>query len=216
MIAGPGVYWNRGDGPMPDLDTLEKSIRAANRAPAAREGSAYARPNLTTQVRAARVSKRSTPIARSTQIRPATASKRSTTHQCRKATWRTPAACRVEPPAHHNRETTGAPHPERITCAKHPPKKANKRRITFPKPAQTCSPSGWRPECRACHQQQSRAQKSAAKTSGKSGASREKWGQNHHFFLGRDPEHPSSAQMRLLTSLRGRLSLAFRHRVELQ
>ena len=20
MIAGPGVYWNRGDGPMPDLD----------------------------------------------------------------------------------------------------------------------------------------------------------------------------------------------------
>ena len=152
MIAGPGIEWYRGQGPMPDLDALEKSIRAAHRAPAAREGSACARPNLTTQIRAARVSKRSTPIARSTQIRPAAASKRSNTHHCRKAAWRTPPGCRVEPPAHHNPEITGPPHPEPISGAKQPPKKANKRRITFPKPAQTCSPSGWRPECRACHQ----------------------------------------------------------------
>ena len=122
MIAGPGVYWNRGDGPMPDLDALERSIRAANRAPAARQGSAHARSTRKKQLRAARVSKRSPANAlstRTTQIRAARVSKRSPANalsirparQCRAATWRKPPACRIDPPAHHNprRPTNPAP-----------------------------------------------------------------------------------------------------------
>ena len=139
MIAGPGIHWYRGDGPMPDLDSLEIPVGTAraskrspasarstpNRVPTAREGSACARSTRKTQLRAARVSKRSPANAQST--RP--------TRQCRPATWRKPPACRVEPPAHHNRETSVKP-------TTRPPKKANKRRTVFPKPAQTCSPRG--------------------------------------------------------------------------
>ena len=38
MIAGPGIHWYRGDGPMPDLDALEIPVSIN-----AREGSASAR-----------------------------------------------------------------------------------------------------------------------------------------------------------------------------
>ena len=100
MIAGPGIHWYRGDGPMPDLDSLEipVSIRAPNGANA-REGSACAQSTPKKKLRAARVSKRSPANARS--ARP--------THQCRPATWREPPAWRVEPPAHHNPETSFKP-----------------------------------------------------------------------------------------------------------
>ena len=54
MIAGPGIHWYRGDGPMPDLDSLEipVSIRAPIRAPTAREGSAHTRSTPKKQLRA--------------------------------------------------------------------------------------------------------------------------------------------------------------------
>ena len=128
MIAGPGIHWYRGDGPMPDLDSLEIPV------------------SITAPIGAARVSKRLATSALSTRTRrntPRTASKRSPANaqstrparQCRATTCRKPTACRVEPPARHNAETSVKP-------AKRPPKKANKRRTTFPKPAQTCSPRG--------------------------------------------------------------------------
>ena len=102
MIAGPGIHWYRGDGPMPDLDSLEIPVSIN-----AREGSASAQSTPKKKLRAARVSKRSPANAQST--RPA--------RQCRAATWRKPPACRVEPPAHHNREMSVKP-------GTHPPKKA--------------------------------------------------------------------------------------------
>ena len=132
MIAGPGIHWYRGDGPMPDLDSLEIPV------------------SITAPIGAARVSKRLPTSALSTRTRrntPRTVRKRSPakarsarpTHQCRAATWRKPPAtrieppaCRVEPPARHNPEKSVKP-------AERPQKKANKRRTTFPKPAQTCS-----------------------------------------------------------------------------
>ena len=58
MIAGPGIHWYRGDGPMPDLDALEIPV----------------------SIGAARVSKRLPTSARSTRTRrntPRTVSKPS-------------------------------------------------------------------------------------------------------------------------------------------
>ena len=57
MIAGPGIHWYRGDGPMPDLDSLELPVRARN----ASDGSATARRSL---------SKPETPTRRSLRTRP--------------------------------------------------------------------------------------------------------------------------------------------------
>ena len=121
MIAGPGIEWYRGDGPMPDLDSLEipVSIRAAR---VSKRLPANPQSTSTQQNTAATISKGSPANAQS--ARPA--------RQCRAATWRKPPACRVEPPARHNPETSVKP-------ATRPQKKANKRRTTFPKPAQTCS-----------------------------------------------------------------------------
>ena len=101
MIAGPGIHWYRGDGPMPDLDSLEipVSITAPIRAPTAREGSACAQSTPKKKLRAARVSKRLPANPQST--RPA--------RECRPATWRKPPATRVEPPAHHSPETSIKP-----------------------------------------------------------------------------------------------------------
>ena len=118
MIAGPGIHWYRGDGPMPDLDSLEIPV------------------SITAPIRAARVSKRLATSALSTRTRrnkPRTASKPSPakarsarpTHHCRPTTPRKPLP-------HHNPETS-------IKPAIQPPPKANKRRTTFSKPAQTCS-----------------------------------------------------------------------------
>ena len=98
MIAGPGIHWYRGDGPMPDLDALE----------------------IPASIRAARVSKRlpanpqSTPTQQNTAAtlsKPSPANAQSTrpTHHCRPATWRKPPATRVEPPARHNPETSVKP-----------------------------------------------------------------------------------------------------------
>ena len=119
MIAGPGIHWYRGDGPMPDLDSLE--IPVSIRAP----------------IGAARVSKRLPPNPQSTRTRrntprtvskpsPANAQSTRPARQCRAATWR-------KPPARHNPETSVKP------AIQPPPPKENKRQTTFPKPAQTCS-----------------------------------------------------------------------------
>ena len=48
MIAGPGIHWYRGDGPMPDLDSLEIPV------------------SITAPIGAARVSKRLPPNPQST------------------------------------------------------------------------------------------------------------------------------------------------------
>ena len=95
MIAGPGIEWYRGDGPMPDLDALEIPV------------------SITAPIGAARVSKRLPTSPLSTRTRrntPRTASKPSPANaqstrparQCRAATWR-------KPPAHHNPETSIKP-----------------------------------------------------------------------------------------------------------
>ena len=52
MIAGPGIHWYRGDGPMPDLDSLELPVS---------EGSATRRRSLSTP---------ETPTGRSLRTRP--------------------------------------------------------------------------------------------------------------------------------------------------
>ena len=101
MIAGPGIHWYRGDGPMPDLDSLEIPV------------------SITAPIGAARVSKRLATSALSVRTcrntpqplsKPSPANARSTrpTHQCRPTT-RKPPACRVKPPAHHNPETSIKP-----------------------------------------------------------------------------------------------------------
>ena len=99
MIAGPGIHWYRGDGPMPDLDALEipVSIRAPIRAPNAREGSAHTQSTPKKQLRAARVSKRLPPNPQSTstkQTKPKQVRSHQPPRQCRATTWRT---------AHHTR-----------------------------------------------------------------------------------------------------------------
>ena len=62
MIAGPGIEWYRGDGPMPDLDSLELPVS---------EGSA-GRSSLVEVVRTARrsLSTPETPTRRSLSTRP--------------------------------------------------------------------------------------------------------------------------------------------------
>ena len=97
MIAGPGIHWYRGDGPMPDLDSLEipVSIRAPIRAATAREGSAHTRSTPKKKLRAARVSKRSpanTQSLRSRQNTAATAGKRSPANAPSTPTHRNTAA----------------------------------------------------------------------------------------------------------------------------
>ena len=73
MIAGPGIHWYRGDGPMPDLDALEIPV----------------------SIRAARVSKRLPPNPRSTSTKQTKAKQvrshqpHRTPRQCRATTWRT-------------------------------------------------------------------------------------------------------------------------------
>ena len=80
MIAGPGIHWYRGDGPMPDLDALEIPV------------------SITAPIRAARVSKRLPPNPRSTPTQQNTATQvrlqsphqpHRTPRQCRARTWRT-------------------------------------------------------------------------------------------------------------------------------
>ena len=102
MIAGPGIHWYRGDGPMPDLDALEIPV------------------SITAPIGAARVSKRLATSALSTRTRrntPRTLSKRSPANaqstrparECRPTTPRKAPACRLQPPAHHNPETSIKP-----------------------------------------------------------------------------------------------------------
>ena len=111
MIIGPGVEWYRGDGPPPAIDAITLRV-----------GRLPVTPRRTPPDRN---KKRRATACRPRSTRPAT--------QCwQSKTWRTPPACRVEPPAHHNPDPTDAP-------AFRPPKKANKRSTNFPKPAQTCS-----------------------------------------------------------------------------
>ncbi len=111
MIAGPGIHWYRGDGPMPDLDALEIPV------------------SINAPIGAARVSKRLPPNPQSTRTRrntprtvskPSPANARSTrpAHQCRAATWRKPPATRIEPPARHNPETSVKAHKKRRTKGK--------------------------------------------------------------------------------------------------
>ena len=127
MIAGPGIHWYRGDGPMPDLDSLEIPV------------------SITAPIGAARVSKRLPPNPRSTPTRqntaarvskrlPANAQSTRPTHQCRPATWRKPPACCVEPPASHNPERPSNPAPARqkrrtkgVQLFRNPLKPAHKR-----------------------------------------------------------------------------------------
>jgi len=127
----------------------------------ASDTSASARPNRKAPLTAARVSKRSLAAALSTraarvskrsvtnalstrtaQNTPPTATKhpsrRTTTHKCRKTTHHMTTACRVEPTARHNPEVIALDHGPSRT-GETPLRKANKRRTTFPKPAQTCS-----------------------------------------------------------------------------
>ena len=95
MIAGPGIEWYRGDGPMPDLDALEIPVSITAPIGAARVSKRLPTRALSTRTRritAARVSKPSPANARST--RP--------THHCRPTTPR-------KPPAHHNPETSIKP-----------------------------------------------------------------------------------------------------------
>ena len=113
MIAGPGIHWYRGDGPMPDLDALEIPV------------------SITAPTGAARVSKRLATSALSTRTRrntPRTVSKRlpannrsaRPTHQCRPTTPR-------KPPAHHGPETS-------IKPAIQPPKRRTKGKQLFRNP----------------------------------------------------------------------------------
>ena len=107
MIAGPGIHWYRGDGPMPDLDSLEipnGAARVSKRLPANPQSTP------TQQNTAATVSKPSPANAQST--RPA--------RECRAATWR-------KPPAHHNPETS-------IKPAIQPPKRRTKGKQLFRNP----------------------------------------------------------------------------------
>ena len=146
MIAGPGIEWYRGDGPMPDLDALEIPVSITAPIGAARVSKRLPpnpRSTPTQQNTAATVSKRSPANPLSTRTRrntaarvskPSPANARATrpTHHCRPTTRRKAPACRLQPPARHNPETSVKP-------ATRPQKKANKRQTTFPKPAQTCS-----------------------------------------------------------------------------
>ena len=200
MIAGPGVHWYRGDGPMPDLDALEipVSITAPIRAPTAREGSPRARSTRKKQLRAARVSKRlpanalslrsrqNTPLRRNgrqavTRKRPihpnpaqhsSDRKQPSSPHPTQPdenrpdinaagirrrpnpANHAKPGRTRptqispstpLTPPNHPPMPRSDVAYPSGTPCwelgsrPRHPSKKANKRRKTFPKPAQTCS-----------------------------------------------------------------------------
>ena len=105
---------------MPDLDALEIPV------------------SITAPTGAARVSKRLATSALSTRTRrntPRTVSKRlpannrsaRPTHHCRPATWREPPACRLQPPARQNPETS-------IKPAIQPPKKRTKGEQLFRNP----------------------------------------------------------------------------------
>ena len=93
MIAGPGIHWYRGDGPMPDLDALEipVSITAPIRAPNAREGSVHTRSTPKKKLRAVRVSKRlpANPQSTSTKTKAKQVRSHRPPRQCRATTWRT-------------------------------------------------------------------------------------------------------------------------------
>ena len=117
MIAGPGIHWYRGDGPMPDLDALEIPVSITAPIGAARVSKRLPpnpRSTPTQQNKAACVSKRLPANPQSTSTKQTTATQvrlqsphqpHRTPRQCRATTWRT-AHHTPQPP--RKRRTKGA------------------------------------------------------------------------------------------------------------
>ena len=103
MIAGPGIHWYRGDGPMPDLDSLEIPVSITAPIGAARVSKRLPpnpRSTPTHQNTAATVSKRlpANPQSTSTKAKAKQVRSHRTPRQCRATTWRT---------AHHTPQPPG-------------------------------------------------------------------------------------------------------------
>ncbi len=117
MIAGPGVDWFRGRGPMPDLDNLGQAIASPAVASPARKCEHH-QPKQQSCGRK--------PVVKTPTHRPSAKSKAPTTSA---------------PANHHSQERTVRFPTPTATPAPTPRKQANKKRTTFVKSAQIRSNS---------------------------------------------------------------------------